>query len=372
VDYDVIVIGARIAGSIVASLLGNRAFRVLVLDRTSFPSDTLSTHFFRAPAFRAFAQIGAHADVLTAGPHLTVNYNVIDGMVFPEPVDRPDDYPFYMCLRRATLDSILVNRACSRPTVELRQGAKVTDVLHDREQAVGVRWEELGGKREATAKVIIGADGVRSFVARQVQVQTEHQDPVRRAMFYAYYRGIVPQNGPAAEFHYNGNKLAYCFPTDNDLTLLAVSIPIREFFEFKRDADNRFEQELMAMVQLAPRLAVAEREGQIRGTGTIAAYMRVPFGNGWALVGDAGMTMDPWSGQGIDHASTHAVLLAKYVGDYLIGKNDWATLMQAYHRERNTFSEKAYRHTSRFSDDVRPMTREALQRRGLIIERVAE
>jgi 2-polyprenyl-6-methoxyphenol hydroxylase-like FAD-dependent oxidoreductase len=364
-DYDVIVIGARVAGCLVASLLGDRGCRVLVLERTRFPSATLSTHFFRAPAFRAFAQMGVVEDVLAAAPQLKVNYNVIDGTAFPEPVDRPDDYPFYMCLRRITLDNILASHT-RRPTVEFREGAKVTDLLREAGRVVGVSWQEADGKREARARAVIGADGVHSFVASQVNVQTEHHDPVRRAMYYTYYRGIAPNEGPAAEFHYNGNKLAYCFPTDDGLTLMALSIPIDEFPEFKRDAEKHFEQELNAMLQLAPRLDRATRDDRVQGTGSIAAYLRVPYGDGWALVGDAGMVMDPWSGQGIDQAATHAVILAEYIGGYLAGENDWLAAMEGYHRERNAFSHKAYRRTSSFSSDLTPMTREALQRRGLI------
>jgi len=62
-DYDVIIIGGRIAGSVLASLLGDRGHRVLVLDRATFPSDTLSTHFFRAPALRAFNEIGVYDEI---------------------------------------------------------------------------------------------------------------------------------------------------------------------------------------------------------------------------------------------------------------------------------------------------------------------
>ena len=116
-NYDVIVIGARVAGSILATLLGEMGYRVLVFDRATFPSDTLSTHFFRAPALRVFKKIGVYEEVQSAAPHLTVNYNVIDGIVFAEAVDRPDDYPFYMCVRRITLDDILVRRMKKTPNV---------------------------------------------------------------------------------------------------------------------------------------------------------------------------------------------------------------------------------------------------------------
>jgi 2-polyprenyl-6-methoxyphenol hydroxylase-like FAD-dependent oxidoreductase len=364
-DYDVVIVGARVAGSILATLLGEGGHRVLLLDRSSFPSDTLSTHFFRAPALSAFNQIGVYDEVQAVAPHLTINYNAVDGIVFPEPVDRPADYPFYLCVRRITLDDILVRRARRAPNVELREGTRVSGLLREGDQVVGVRWKEREGISEATARVVVGADGVRSFVAREVGAQAEHGEPVNRAMYYAYYRGIEPNEGPAAEFHYRGNYLVYCFPCDNGLTLLAASVPIAEFAEFKRDPEAKFLSELKAMTALAPRLAKAEREGPIRGTGSIPGYLRIPYGNGWTLVGDAGMVMDPWSGQGIDQASTHAVSLARLLLDYLAGKTEWATAMKAYHRERNEFSLKTYHRTCTFGVDLRPMTRAALERRGL-------
>ena len=95
-EYDAIIVGARVAGSLLASLLGERGHKILLLDRAKFPSDTLSTHFFRAPALRAFQAAGVLDQVLAVAPRLTVNYNAIDGIVFPEPVDGPQDFPFYL------------------------------------------------------------------------------------------------------------------------------------------------------------------------------------------------------------------------------------------------------------------------------------
>ncbi len=364
-EYDVVIVGARVAGSILAALLGDSGQRVLLLDRSTFPSDTLSTHFFRAPALSAFNQIGVYPEVQTAAPHLTINYNVVDGIVFPEPVDRPADYPFYLCVRRITLDEILVRRVRRTPSVELQEGAQATALLREGGRVVGLRWKDPNGYREAISRVVVGADGVRSFVAKEVEAQAEHEEPVNRAMYYAYYRGIEWNEGPAAEFHYRGNYLVYCFPCDGGLTLLASSVPIAEFAEFKHDPEGKFLRELGAMTALAPRVARAERQGPIRGTGSIPGYLRIPYGEGWALVGDAGMVMDPWSGQGIDQASTHAVRLARHLSDYLTGETDWETAMSAYHRERNEFSLKTYQRTCTHGRDLRPMTRAALERRGL-------
>ena len=88
-EYDVIIVGARIAGSILGVLLGGRGLRVLVLDRASFPSDTLSTHFFRWPTFAALNRIGVLNSVYRSAPKLSTNFNFIDGHVFSEVVKSP-------------------------------------------------------------------------------------------------------------------------------------------------------------------------------------------------------------------------------------------------------------------------------------------
>ena len=364
-DYDVIIIGARVAGSTLAAILGKKGYRILVLDRSTFPSDTLSTHFFRAPALRAFDNIGVGSEVQSVAPQLRVNYNVIEGIEFPEPVDRPEDYPFYMCVRRIVLDEILIRCIKKINSVELREGIKVTGLIRNDVAVNGVKWEKADQQGEVTAKVVVGADGVNSFMAKEVNPQTEYQVPVNRAMYYAYYKRIKSKEGPAAEFHYNGNTLVYCFPCDSDLTLIAASIPIAQFASFKRNVEEEFNGIVNSMSALTERFNKAEREGPIRGSGSIPGYLRIPYGNGWALVGDAGMVMDPWSGQGIDQATTHSVLLADSLDNFLSGKNDWKSAMSAYHSARNEFSLKTFQRTCTNSVDFRPMTKEALKRRGL-------
>ncbi|MGH2605166.1 MAG: NAD(P)/FAD-dependent oxidoreductase, partial [Anaerolineales bacterium] len=259
--FDAIVVGSRIAGAITAILLAEGGHRVLVLERNRFPSDTLSTHFFRAPALRAFQQIGVLDQVHALAPRLVVDHNVVDGIVFPEPVDGPQDFPYYMCVRRIALDQVLVQRARRTPGLDLREGARVDGLRQENGRVVGVTWSEPGGRQEARASAVIGADGVYSFVARSVKPTHEHQEPVHRAMYYAYLRGIPHHEGPAAEFHYRGDHLVYVFPCDEGLTLAAASVPISEFAEFRRDPDGRLWQELNAMTEVAPRLPRASREG---------------------------------------------------------------------------------------------------------------
>jgi len=365
-DYDAIVVGARIAGSLTAALLGEAGWRVLVLDRATFPSDTLSTHFFRAPALMAFRRVGVLEEVLDAGAPPLVNlFNDVDGHVFTEPVEGGAGFNYVLCIRRIVLDDILVRRLRREPTVQLLEGATVHTLVRDEGRVAGVRFRHAGSEHEATARVIVGADGFRSFVARAVAPAVEQAASVRRAMYYGYFVGLLPQDPPAAEHHYRGNELVYVFPCDNRLTLLAVSVPIAEFPAWKRDGRRLFLERLRARPTLAPRLAKAEWVGRLYGAGDIPCYRRVPYGPGWVLVGDAGLIQDPWSGRGIEQGSTHAVLLAEALHRWLSGVASWEVVMADFHAARNAAADKPYRRTCGNAGDFRPMLAAALQRRGL-------
>jgi len=352
-DFDVIIVGARVAGSALATLLGQYGHRILILEKASFPSDTLSTHFFRAPTFKVFERMNVFDQVLRTAPKLVNSFNDFEGQVSNSPVEDNDGYHHCLCVRRITLDEILIKRVKLESTVELHGGATFDELIWDGEQVVGVRWQEAGHRFEAKARAVIGADGFYSQVAKQVKPFVEHSEPVNRAMYYAYYQGLQSQEGPAAEFHLRGDHLVYVFPTDNDLTLIAASVPIVEFDEFRKNPEGRLTAQLEALPTLAPRLRNAKRFGSIRGTGNIPGYMRVPYGHGWALAGDSETIQDPFSGQGIDHAATHAALLADSLHAWLAGEMEWEQAMKQYHEARNQFSLEIFQHTCTLSRDLR-------------------
>jgi flavin-dependent dehydrogenase len=362
----VIIVGARVAGSVLAALLGQQGHRVLLLDKATFPSDTLSTHFFRAPALRVFERLGILEAVKEPAPPLTTLWNYIDGHVISEPVTGPDEHlHFFLCERRITLDWTLIQRAEQETSVEVRQGANVKDLVWEDGNVIGVQWRQKDGMHAASARAVVGADGIYSTLAKILEPDLETEFPVQRCMYYTYYRGIEPLNGPTAEHHFVGDTLTYVFPTDGDLTLVALSLPIDEFSSFKKDSENRLQAHLDSLPLLAPRLRQAEPVERIKGSGNIPGYQRVPFGPGWALVGDAHQVMDPWSGMGIDHATTHASFLAEALDRWLNEDASWEEAMGEYHRQARKWSEKSYRRTCNYAADLRPMTRAALQRRGL-------
>jgi 2-polyprenyl-6-methoxyphenol hydroxylase-like FAD-dependent oxidoreductase len=366
-EYDVIIVGARVAGSILATLLGQFGHRVLILDKAHFPSDTLSTHFFRAPALRVFERLGVLEQVKSAAPPLTVMWNYIDGHVLSEPVDSVEEHlRFFLCLRRITLDWILFQRVGREPNVKIREGALVKDLIWRDGRVTGVRWNEQEGTSDASARVVIGADGLYSTVAKALNPAYETSFPVQRCMYYTYFQGLDFLEKPTAEHHFLGDTLTYIFPTDANLTLVAVSVPISDFPSFKKEPLKRLQAHLESLPLLAPRLGKAEVRAEVRGAANIPCYQRVPYGPGWALVGDAHQIMDPWSGMGIDHATTHAALIADSLNRWLREDSTWETAMNEYHSQARQWSEKTYRRTCTYAADLRPMTRAALQKRGLV------
>jgi 2-polyprenyl-6-methoxyphenol hydroxylase-like FAD-dependent oxidoreductase len=365
-DYDVIIVGARVAGSILAARLGQSGFRVLLLEKASFPSDTLSTSFFRAPALHVFEKIGVLDSVQSAAPPMRTQWSYIDGQVISEPVDAAEEHlRFFLCERRITLDQILYQRVKREPSVEVHLGASVRDLIWQDDRVIGVRWSEQNGMGEATARVVIGADGYYSTVAKILNPIYETFSPVQRCTYYTYFQGLDSLEEPTAEHHFVGNTLTYVFPTDANLTMVALSLPFSEFRSFKKEPWQRLQAHLESLPLLAPRLARAEIATEIYGSGNIPCYQRIPFGPGWALVGDAHQVMDPWSGMGIDHATTHSDFLADSLHRWLKGDVTWETAMNEYRRQARQWSTKSYRRTSTYAADLRPMTQAALQRRGL-------
>ena len=365
-EYDVIIVGGRVAGSILATRLGQSGFRVLLLEKASFPSDTLSTSFFRAPALRLFEKVGVLEEIKSAAPSLRVLWNNIDGHVIREPVDAPEEHlRFFLCERRITLDQILFQRVKREPCVEVRLGTNVRDLIWRDGRVIGVRWNEQDGMAEATARVVIGADGFYSTVVKLLNPVYETFSPVQRCAYYTYFQGLDSFEEPTAEHHFVGNTLTYVFPTDGNLTMVALSLPISEFHSFKKEPLQGLQAHLESLPLLAPRLAQAEIATDIYGSGNIPSYQRIPFGPGWALVGDAHQVMDPWSGMGIDHATTHANFLAASLYQWLKEDASWETAMNEYRKQARKWSQKSYRHTTSYAADLRPMTQAALQRRGL-------
>jgi flavin-dependent dehydrogenase len=306
-EYDVIVVGCRVAGASTAMLLARRGLRVLAIDRASFPSDAISTHQVQLPGGAALRRWGILEPLVSAGtpPARHVRFegggSVLDGH-FPghEGVDA------VFSPRRTLLDAMLVD-AARAGGADVREGFTVDEIVIERSGVRGIRGREGNGPAVAErARVVVGADGKHSIVAQAVGAPIEREVEPRTVAAYTYWSGLPVKGG---EVYQRDRRALGLWPTNDELTLSYMAWPIEEFEMFRADIEGNLVDTMRAM-GIGERLDGAERVERIRTTPDVPNVIRTPAGDGWVLVGDAGLVMDPITGQGIGHALQDAEMVA--------------------------------------------------------------
>ncbi|MGW0663551.1 NAD(P)/FAD-dependent oxidoreductase [Streptodolium elevatio] len=347
--YDVIVVGARCAGSPTAMLLARRGHRVLVLDRASFPSDTVSTHYIHQSGLTRLRDWGLLGELAaTNAPAIrraNFAYRDIELSGFADPVDGIDTG---YAPRRAVLDEILVN-AARRAGAEVVEGFGVSDLVFSEGRVVGVRGRERGGpEREFRAHIVIGADGCRSIVAKRTRAEPYKVVPATGVNYYAYHSGL----DWALEHRVGFNEI-WCggWPTNDGLTVLAVICGKSRFKEFRQDVEANFQA---TFDEIHPELGAqlrdqGKREGDFVAMPHADNYYRHPWGPGWALVGDAGYHKDPYPGFGITDAFMHSEILVERLHQALSGERPMDSALAEYHKLRDETSASNYEFTTKLS-----------------------
>jgi menaquinone-9 beta-reductase len=357
---DVVVVGARVAGATVAALLGDAGVRVLLVDRASFPSATLSTHFFRGGhAVSVFRRLGVLDHLLGLGaPPLRCEYTYVDDdPAEVGPPQDPGDVGYSLSVRREALDEVLVRRAARSPAVELADRTRLDDLLWRDGRVVGALLDGASGRRAVAAAVVVGADGRRSKVAKLVGADDQDRRSGARTLYYRYVRKFAsPGNQIGAEFSLRGDEIAYVFPSDDGFACVAVSSPKSLFSEFRASPSETLDARIGRHRQLVERYEAGQRDAPVLGTAPEDNYVRVPYGEGWALVGDAGMHMDPWSGRGIDMAAVHGAMLADELTPALHGDADMLDALARYRTRRDQHGLDKWRETVVQADDLTQLT----------------
>ena len=338
--YDVIVVGARCAGSATALLLARKGCRVLLVDRVSFPSDTLSTHFMHLSGVAALEGWGLLDRVRASGcpPIREVRLDfgpfALSG---PPPAAGAVDEMF--CCRRTVLDKLLVDAAVEAGA-ELRQGFVVEELLRDDAGAVcGLRGRDGGRRVSERAALVIGADGRHSMVAKAVQAPEYEAVPPLTCAYYSYWSGVECDR---AELYARPGRAVAAMPTNDGLTCVYVAAHRSDVEAFRADVQGQFAPTLQLAGDLGRRIAAGERAERFRGTADLPNFLRRPYGDGWALVGDAGCHKDPVPAQGISDAFRDAELLADAVAAGMSGGGMTEALAD-YERARNAVELPRYR-----------------------------
>jgi 2-polyprenyl-6-methoxyphenol hydroxylase-like FAD-dependent oxidoreductase len=330
--YDAIVVGARCAGSPTAMLLARKGYRVLLLDRATFPSDTISTHVVQPRGVAALARWGL-LERLTATACPPIHTYTFDfGPVTIAGTPGTPDAPVAYCPRRTVLDKLLVD-AAAEAGAEIREGFTVDEIQFDDGRVTGIRGHGKGGGAVTErATVVVGADGRHSRVAESVRATQYNEQPPLLAPYYSYWSGVAIDG--RFETYIRPRRGMAAAPTHDGLTLVIAGWPHAEFDANKRDLEGQFLKVLELAPELADRVRGGTRETPLAGT-PVANFFRVPFGPGWALVGDAGYNKDPITAQGINDAFRDAELCATALDQTFRGTRSFDDAMGAYQRARD-------------------------------------
>jgi 2-polyprenyl-6-methoxyphenol hydroxylase-like FAD-dependent oxidoreductase len=340
-QFDVVVVGARCAGSPLATLLSRQGFRVAAVERATFPRDTLSTHIFQAPGINFLARLGVLERVRATGaePIDRLDFRQNDFRGRPVVRARPGDVGGLMSVRRFLLDPILAD-AAAEAGAEMLMGTRVVGLTHTDGRVSGVRVAGEWGERRLSARLVVGADGRNSTVARLTGARKYHVVPSERFGYWGYFEGVAADPEPAVVFHHWDGRCVLGSPTDSGLYLTIV-LPNPGFLpEFRSDRDRAFLEHATACAPVAEKLSAARRVGKLFGVLKYESYFRESAGPGWVLVGDAGQFKDPTPGQGMTDAFRQSEALAAAIGGAIEGPDaelDEAVASWARWRDRDAF-----------------------------------
>src|SRR6516162_7997928 len=332
--YDVIVVGARVAGAATAMLLARQGLRVLAVDRVSFPSDTISSHQLQVPGAALLQRWGLLGKLAAAGtpPARQVRFDAGGGIVMNGQFPAYEGVDALSSPRRTLLDTISVE-AAREAGAEVRENFRVTQLTGSGSRLTGIRGGARGHPEVTeTASLVIGADGKRSLVAGAVGARRYRERPVRSFASYSYWAGVPVCGG---ELYQRPRRAVAVFPTNDDLTMVYVAAPVTEFAAARADLEGHYLRSLDLCGDLGERVRGGRRAERLRTTPDQPNTFRRSHGPGWALAGDAGVVMDSVSAQGMTNALRDADCLSAAVVSGLGGSRPLAAALDDHQVRRD-------------------------------------
>jgi flavin-dependent dehydrogenase len=352
--YDAIIVGARVGGSATASSLARRGHRVLLVDKASFPSDTISSHLVKPRAIAYLDRWGLRPALEAQQTDFRVPFTFnCEGFAITGHATRdalreclardhgwddvsplPDGPIEWACIRRTVLDKTLVD-AARDAGVEVREGFRVSELIRDDAgRVLGIRGgdDDRDDRVEERAEIVIGADGRHSLVARAVEAEVLRESLACGYTYYAYYQDIDLQ-GLELGVHLRGRLgLGYC-PTNHGQVMISVWGPREWAPGFRQNVERNFVRAVRwCYPELADRIAAGVRETRFYGMLEQPNRVRRLSGPGWALVGDAGYQVDQCTAIGITHAFRGAEWLAADLHEGLAGTKTIDEAAASYER----------------------------------------
>lgn len=341
--YDAIIVGARVAGASTALLLARQGCRTLLLDRATFPSDTLSTHLIQNSGVALLAKWGLLDRLRATGCPAFTHHRLDFGAFAVEGSPIPADgviNDFY-APRRTVLDKLLIDAAIEAGA-EFRDECTVDGILHTGSRVMGVKASHRGTRFEERARITIGADGKHSLIAKLVAAPEYDRIPSISCAYYSYWSGLAVDG---LEVFFRAGFTFLLAPTHGNLTIVVMIAPVAEFPRIRLDIDQAFQQCIATIDGMPGRFSAAARQSQYFGTADQPNFYRRPFGDSWALVGDAGYHKDPCTAQGITDAFHQAELLTTAIHHGFAGTLPQAQCLSEYETKRNLSTRARYQLT---------------------------
>jgi len=317
-------------------LLARAGARVLLVDRATFPSDTISSHAIKQPGVAYLKKWGLLDEVLATGaPPIYDMATWVGDRVLPGPRRGVDSLPV-VAPRRTDLDLVLV-RAAADAGVDVLERTSVSAVLvDDDDQVIGIESPNNTGRPlRARARIVVGADGKHSYIAHQVGAEYEHYQAPASIAYYAYWSGSAFNR---FSLFLAPGQAAGIFPTSDGQLLAFVQVRWMERHAFRTDVLAHYTNTLFSFPGIGDALAGATLSGALRGMIDQPAYFRRSYGHGWALAGDAAHHKDPLAARGITDAFRDAELLAEAIESGLGGASDLQPALARYHAQRESDS----------------------------------
>ncbi len=327
-SYDIIVVGGGPSGSSTAINSARNGFKVLLLEKTTFPRDKICGDGVSGKSVRLLRELGLIEEI-EKNEHAKMS-----GVIFSSPkgevleVEAPDKNekePAGYVVRRYVLDNIIFQAAKREENVDVKENHAVVDVIVENGKAVGVKAKDKEGKvHEFRAKIIVGADGASSIVATKLgaeKIEPEHHVVAVRT----YYEGVEGMTDKI-ELHFIEDVLPgyfWIFPLPNKRANIGVGMLTKEQRKKRVDLKKAVDVAINSPL-LKERFKNAKPLGELKGWGLpLGSKRRKGYGNGYLLVGDAASLIDPFTGEGIGNA-LYSGKLASQVIKEAFEKNDFS------------------------------------------------
>lgn len=314
--YDAIVVGARCAGAATAMLMARKGMSVLLIDRAAPGTDTLSSHNLTRGAVTQLVRWGLADRLIKAGtPPIRRSTFVFGDNELPLDIRPVMQTPGLLGTRRAILDATLVE-AASEAGVDVRFQTSFQDVIrYDDGRVYGaILRNDTKGEMTVFAPLIVGADGMRSTVARRVGAPVQKQASHALGHIYGYYHGL-----PLSENHayFAPGVSVASTPTNFGANIVIATIAPEKLKQMRSEMNDEDTLKRLARMSnegFADILQSARLTEPVKAFAGTRGFVRDCAGAGWALVGDAGYFRDPVTAHGITDAFRDAELLASAAG----------------------------------------------------------